>query len=189
MRNFLEERDAAGDNEPNGEGARKGSEGDGVRKSRIRKPSGSRIDRIVLERGKVELAIAAGCNVPLLVSCFEDNPGEDPKPVKAEGLVAKCDKPGIADFRPDSLRGLTPGVAVAWLETGDGRVSSNQILLEVLATSSVDLVGPAEPLRDRLKRDSPSALDVIQAGDVDSSESWPNGRNREEDQALPDRLD
>ena len=39
-------------------------------------------------------------------------------------------------------------------------------------------------VRGRLEKDSPDVGGVIQAWDVDRTESWPDGRHRQEDQAL-----
>ena len=43
----------------------------------------------------------------------------------------------------------------------------------------------AQLLRGRLEKDSIGIGDVIQARDVDRAESWPDGQDRQEDEALP----
>jgi hypothetical protein len=146
MRGFLDP-DASGEQSDEGGGDRNGKEGSGSRKERVKRPFGSRVDRIVLERAISGLAICAGTNVPLVFSCLEDSPDELPKMVKGQSVVAKCDPSDIAAITPDSVEGLSPGVAVVWLETPDGLVKSNEILVEVLDASSVDIIGPPEPLK------------------------------------------
>jgi hypothetical protein len=184
MRGFLDQ-DVSGDDADEGEGSRTGGDGSGDRQPRGRGVYGSRIDRIVLERGESGVTIAAGTKVPLIVSCFEDDPGEPPKPVKADaGLLPKCDSAGIASLGPGSAEGIEPGVAVAWFETADGRIRSNEILIEVLPASSVDIVGPAEALKQgertklsvSFKTPTGSRDDLLLAASVDEPEMGSIGR-------------
>jgi hypothetical protein len=86
MRNFLEQRDADGEDSDSGSGNKAGQTGAGTRTQRDKKEFGSRVDRIVLEREKPELTIATGTKIPLLFSCFEDQADGSSKPVKVADL-------------------------------------------------------------------------------------------------------
>ena len=147
MRNFLEQYDAEGDDSDSGNGNRSGMLGRGRRKQRDKKDFGSQIDRIELEKGKVALTVAAGTKIPLLFSCFEDQPDGSSKPVKGDNLVGKTDAPTVVDVNPGEVGSLMAGVAIGWLETGDGKIKSNDVLIEVLDALAVEIITPAEPLK------------------------------------------
>lgn len=185
MRDFLEQQDASGDETDEGAGTKRGRTGTGDRDTRDRVPFGSRIDRVILERGKLELSIASGTKVPLIISCFEDHPDGTARPVKADKLVAKCDNTEIVAANADTLEGLSEGVAVVWFETPDGGVKSNEILAEVVNSSSVDIVGPAELLKQgertklelSFKTSAGSRDDFLISASVDEPEMGSIGRN------------
>lgn len=184
MRNFLEQRDADGEEDDSGSGNKTGAKGAGYRKAREKKEFGSRIDRIVLERAKPELIIAAGTKVPLLFSCFEDQVDGSSKPVKADSLTGKTDAATVVSVVAGEVEGLTAGVAVAWLETADGKIRSNEVLVEVLDASSVDVIAPAEPLKQgekvklhtSFKTPAGSRDDVMISASIDEPDMGSIGR-------------
>jgi len=184
MRSFLEQRDADGDDADSGSGGMSGTKGLGQREQRDKKEFGSRVDRIVLERERLDLAIATGTKVPMLFSCFEDQPDGSSKPVKADNLVGMTDTSAVVNFSTDEVEGLAAGVALAWLETPDGSVKSNDVLIEVLDVSEVDIVGPAEPLKQgekfklqtSFKTPSGSREDVLISASIDEPDMGSIGR-------------
>lgn len=151
MRDFLEQRDAEGAESDSGSGDKSGAQGSGHRKQRYKKEFGSRIDRIVLEREKPELTVAAGTEIPLLLSCFEDQPDGSSKPVKADDLIGKTDSSAVVNVTLDKVEALTAGIALIWLETADETVKSNEVLIEALEASAVDIVAPMEALKQGQK--------------------------------------
>lgn len=184
MRSFLEQRDVDGNDADSGSGDKSGGKGLGQRESRDKKEFGSRIDRIVLEREKLEFAIASGTKVPILFSCFEDQPDGSSKPVKADSLLGKTDAGAVVNFSRDEVEGLSAGVALAWLETSDGKVKSNEVLVEVLDVSAVDIIEPTEPLkqgskfrlRTSFKTPSGSREDVLISASIDEPDMGSIGR-------------
>ncbi len=117
MRDFLDQRDASGDDANEGAGSKRGNKGQGDRDVREKRPFGSRIDRVILERGKLELSVASGTKIPLIIACFEDQSDGTSKPVKPDDLVAKCDTTAVGHQHPEAL----PGDA-----SGNGRLGHRQ---------------------------------------------------------------
>ncbi|MCA3185551.1 MAG: hypothetical protein IOB85_09240 [Methylobacterium sp.] len=184
MRSFLEQRDADGSDADTGSGDKSGTKGPGQREPREKKEFGSRVDRIVLERDRLELSIATGTKVPMLFSCFEDHPDGSSRPVKADNLIGKTDTSAVVNFSPSELEGIAAGVTLAWLETSDGSVRSNDVLIEVLDVSEVDIVGPVEPLKQgekfklqtSFKTSSGSREDVLISASIDEPDMGSIGR-------------
>jgi hypothetical protein len=185
MRNFLEQRDSDGDDSESGNGKKSGAAGSGNKKERDKKEFGSRVDRIALEAGRLDLAVASGTKIPLAFSCSEVQHDGTTKPVKATDLIAKCDQPNIVTLTPTELEGVSEGVAIVWLETPDGKTKSNEVLVEVLTVASVDVVAPATPLKQgerhklhiSFKTAGGSREDLMVSATVDEPEMGSIGRS------------
>jgi hypothetical protein len=148
MRQYLD-ADAASEqsDEEERENEGNGIEGQGRKKKRKRPGFGERIDRIILEQGRPSIVIALGTSVPIRSRCEEIVAAGEPVPVVAKGLMLCSSEPNIVSIRKDSrLVADSVGKSEIWLETADGRVSSNKISCEVILATDVSALVPEDTL-------------------------------------------
>lgn len=130
-----------------------GSEGLGVGKEGAKpqppkapKEWGNKVDTILLEPNRKSIAIALGSRVPLEFKCYE-NQGEERLPVKDAKVDLIPNRKGIVKFDSDrSITGFSAGKIIAKLRDRGTGVESNEMEMEVVACSEVDLAGPDEPI-------------------------------------------
>lgn len=153
MRRFLD-ADATG-SQADGEaaGGASGTGSKGRQGERDRNPFGERIDEIILEDGRSDLAVICGTRVPLIFRCVETDDEGKAHPVKNASVRLACEPEG--QFSLDDERMLTafyPGVGEVWLETQDGGVISNRVEVWAGEATDVTLEPPQESLMQGERR-------------------------------------
>jgi hypothetical protein len=147
MRKYLETEPLPGDDEDDSTGGDRNGDKGGRGRTRKTPKYGSRVDKILLERGRPGIAVAAGTKVPLLYTCFEILKDGKRKPVRGVPLILRSNISGHAKLDSgDMLSVETGGMGEIWLETEDGMVSSNKVILEAVLCSGVDIIIPTDPL-------------------------------------------
>jgi hypothetical protein len=146
MRRFLDPSGSGGlTGENNGSGTGGGGE-NGKSTTRHGAEWGERVDEILLESGKDRIALANGTRVPLSITCIEWD-GDKRRYVKNPGLVLRGSGHSFVALEAGpQLSGVAAGSGDLWVETLDGGVQSNQIIVEVVDAVGVDVVVPEEPL-------------------------------------------
>lgn len=154
MRRFLQPEEITGDAADDAKGGEKGESEPGRKKKREGYEFGDRVDEIVLEPMKRRFPIAVGTRIPLISRCFEVD-SDTKRPVKAKNLVFKAGVSDLVSFDDGVLWGEAAGKTVMWFESGDGRISSNKVEVEVVACSGVNVTVPSEPLLQGQRRQIP----------------------------------
>lgn len=149
MRRYLEP-DADGEigESENGSG---GDAGRGTTNQRKGWKLGSRIDLIELENCASELLVAEGTTIPLNFRCLELTGG---KALPVQPIDLRLFNSGGFNWQMDShgrLSANDAGLAEIWLETEDGRVSSNRVDLWVAHATALEAQLPTDPLKQGQK--------------------------------------
>jgi hypothetical protein len=148
MRQYLDP-DASGDS-PDDEERDYGPSGEndgGSKRKRKGAKFGERLDEIVLEPGRSNIALAHGTSVPIRFNCLEHQSDGSQKPVRAADLRLNSTMlETVSLIDGHRLAGNAVGQGEIWLETNDGRVSSNKVRCEVIPATDVDITIPAEVL-------------------------------------------
>lgn len=146
MRQFLEAEPFPGEEQDSSGGAGKDEGDTGNKHERRRQKFGARIDEIVLEPTRKGIGLALGTKAPLVYRCYEINDA-DKRPVMGAKVILKSAVEGHAVLDSDGfLKAEKTGKGEIWLETADGRVTSNHAVLEVVRCTGVDIVLPSDPL-------------------------------------------
>jgi hypothetical protein len=108
---------------------------------------GNRIDKISLEEGVDTLRIAFGTTIPLVVKCYEKKAGKE-LPVKSKGLIEVCsDSKKVTDILEISgnsaIKGLSTGKVKIFYQTLDGKVKSNELMIEVVGVNKLSIEKPS----------------------------------------------
>jgi len=147
MRKYLDPDSSGEDEEEQQDAGTTGKDKTGHKKKRKPTYFGTRIDEIILEPGRANIALVEGTSVPLRFRCVERQKDGSTKPVKSEDIVLRSSVGGIASsVGDDRLAAQGVGHTEIWLETEDGSISSNKVACEVVAASDVSVVVPAEIL-------------------------------------------
>lgn len=146
MREYLD-ADAIGDHNDEDQGGDSDGDGTGRRKKRSTFKFGSRVDQLVLEPGSQDLFMPTGTSVPLRYQALEVQSDGSTKPVKGVQALLRSEPPGVVEMSESGvLCALSAGIATMWLETDEGRVSSNRRDIWIVNASDVEASAPAAPL-------------------------------------------
>ena len=153
MRRFLDADAAGGTAEGLEAGGGSGAGSKGKQGERDRDNYGKRVDEILLENGRNDIALICGTKVPLMYRCLEIDGDGTSRPVRNAQVKLVCTPDG--QFQLDSeglITAVYPGVGTIWLETEEGTVSSNQV--EVWAGEATDVAfdPPSESLMQGERR-------------------------------------
>ena len=153
MRRFLE------DEFP---GDRPGDEPGGPPEHPRNRPSwGHRLDEIVLETTRDLVAVAAGTKVPLEFSCVEIGANGERLPVRHPDLQIISDPPdGLELVDGSELHASKVGEFIAKLVDPNTGIESNEIIVESVAVSGIQLDGPQEKLKRGERRRIGASFDT-----------------------------
>ncbi len=143
MRKYLEPQSFRGEDEGAGAGGATGDE-PGTRKKRDHPGFGERIDEIVLEPNKESIALAVGTSIPIVVRCYEIQPDGKRKPVKSVPMNLVGTSLLRWDKTEEVLTALAEGKSL--IRVVAAGVQSNEVTVETVACSAVDVLAPSEPL-------------------------------------------
>lgn len=153
MRKFLDADAAGSQDEGAASGNAAGTGSKGRQEERDRDKWGERIDEIVLEDGRVDLAVICGTNVPLIYRCIEVDEEGETRHVRKALLRLACDP--AEQFSLDDagmLTAISAGVGNIWLETLDGSLRSNSVEVWAGEATNVTLDPPPDSLMQGEKR-------------------------------------
>lgn len=153
MRKFLDADVAGSLVDGSGAGNSAGTGATGQQEERNRSKFGERVDRIVLENGRTDLAIICGTKIPLLFRCIEEDEEGAVRPVRNTGIRFACE-PADQFFYNESgmLTAGYAGIGKIWLETTDGSVRSNYLEIWVGEATDVTFQLLSENLMQGEKR-------------------------------------
>lgn len=145
MKKYLDPDSAGEAQDEDDDKGEKGDEGSGRKKRRKPTYYGSRIDQIILEAGRASLIVAEGTSIPMHFRCLERMQDGSAKPVKPDSLVLRSSTPGVVSSSESGrLEARSAGTTQIWLETEDGKVSSNKLTCEVVVATDVNVIVPSE---------------------------------------------
>ena len=128
-------------------GGHSGENGDGIDNSGGRIDYGTEIHEIILEPNLRDGCLVQGTKIPLVYRCVEHQEDGSTKPVRPKSLVLHSEPAGMFTLGDDRmLTAHTAGVGKIWLETKNGKVSSNQFEFLTVEATEVDADLPTEPL-------------------------------------------
>lgn len=156
MRRYLDPDSAGGGFESGELGEHSGDLGDGRKRKRERIEYGSEIHEIDLEPHLCDVVLIAGTKIPLLYRCYEHQEDGSKKPVRHRAVVFRSNPERMCTLDSEGMLTVhNAGLCEIWLETIDGKVSSNRHELWALEADHVEMECPNEPLLQgqRLKLD------------------------------------
>jgi hypothetical protein len=153
MRRFLDADAAGGTAEGSEMGGASGSGSTGQRGERDRDSYGERVDEILLESGRGDIALICGTRVPLMYRCLEIDGDGISRPVRHPRVELVCTPDDQFTLDADGLISAAyPGVGRIWLETADGSISSNQVEVWVGMANDVAFDTPSASLMQGERR-------------------------------------
>lgn len=147
MRQYLDSDTAGEQSEDDASNGTTGNKGGGITVTRDGAEFGKRVDRIILEQGRASIVLAQGTSVPLVSKCEELEPNDKIKPVRAKSLrLCSSTRGMVSSDDGDRITAASVGTGEIWLETEDGKVTSNKLPCEVIPATDVSVIMPEEAL-------------------------------------------
>lgn len=147
MRKYLEPDTLGSMSEGGVEGGHSGENGNGINDSRRRINYGTEIHEIILEPTLREGILVQGTRIPVAYRCLEHQEDGSTKPVRPKSLVLHSEPADMFTLDEGGLiTAHAIGVGKIWLETTNGKISSNQFEFLTVEATDVDVNLPTEPL-------------------------------------------
>lgn len=126
-----------------------GENGDqqGQQKEKKKGRIGSVVHEIVLEPNNNKLSLANGTSVPLRVNFYEVDPSGDRLSVPGVHYNIVHKDPIIKAESRNMIKGISAGTTIVYVETLDGKVKSNSIVIEVVECVDAEILTPNKILK------------------------------------------